>query len=63
MLHPNFLQALQANNDEAFRVLLKQETTTGIYSLQMFTDQFCVQLMEEVDCFESSGLPALRPNR
>jgi hypothetical protein len=42
--------------------VLKKETDTGIYSFQMFTEEFCRELVEEVESMEASGLPILRPN-
>ncbi|PRP83370.1 hypothetical protein PROFUN_09398 [Planoprotostelium fungivorum] len=39
-----------------------KETDTGIYSFNMFTEKFCRELIEEVDHFEKSGLPVMRPN-
>lgn len=34
----------------------------GAYRLQLFTEQFCKVLMEEVDHINRSGLPMRRPN-
>lgn len=34
----------------------------GIYSFEMFSPQFCSQLLEECEHYEKSGLPVTRPN-
>ncbi|KAL6040560.1 2-oxoglutarate and iron-dependent oxygenase domain-containing protein 2 [Balamuthia mandrillaris] len=73
MLMPSFLQAFatvaalqdsaESERKEALLSILRQETaTTRLYSLVVFTPEFCQQLIEEVDHFERSGLPVMRPN-
>jgi len=62
IFEPFMREALLTGNGEAIAKLLKKETDTGIYSFTMFTETFCRELIEEVESFESSGLPILRPN-
>jgi len=50
------------DNEEELRSLFEKETGTGIYSFRMFTDQFCTELIQEVEHFEHSGMPIMRPN-
>ncbi|GAM20380.1 hypothetical protein SAMD00019534_035550, partial [Acytostelium subglobosum LB1] len=37
-------------------------TDTGIYSLKVFKEDFCLKLLNEIDNFRNSGLPTARPN-
>jgi len=47
--------------NEVFKIV-KDESKTGIYSYVLFTQKFCSDLIEEVEHFQISGLPLLRPN-
>ena len=40
---------------------MREEIDSGLL-LPLFTASFCVALMEELEAFEKSGLPARRPN-
>jgi len=66
LFESSFLDAIhkyQASKDlKDITSILKKETKTEIYSFRIFTDKFCKELLEEVDHFEGSGLPAVRPN-
>jgi len=62
----SFLEAVKKyketkEKDDLLKILTK-ETETGIYSFQIFTLEFCRQLIEETEQFENSGLPVTRPN-
>jgi len=63
---PSFLNALKeyrATNDKNKLLnIMTKETQTGIYSFDIFNNEFCKQLIEEVEHFEHSGLPVTRPN-
>eukprot|EP01118_Nematostelium_gracile_P017231 TRINITY_DN72_c0_g1_i1.p1 TRINITY_DN72_c0_g1~~TRINITY_DN72_c0_g1_i1.p1 ORF type:complete len:348 (-),score=86.27 TRINITY_DN72_c0_g1_i1:47-1069(-) len=58
---PEMLAALKGPKDKMLNIF-KKETETGIYSFRMFTDKFCRELVEELQHFEASGLPIMRPN-
>jgi len=60
-LAPAFLAAWDQGLDAAL-AFLHQETSTGLYSFPLFTDDFCQKLVEEIEHFEASGLPTARPN-
>jgi len=59
---PGLVAAVNEGTREALLSYLHKETGTGIYSLDMFTEKFCQELIEEVENFERSGLPVIRPN-
>jgi len=63
---PSFLKALndfKATKDPSHLTsILKKETPTRLYTFEIFTLDFCNQLIEEVENFEKSGLPVSRPN-
>jgi len=59
---PSFLAAIRDGSPNALRALLTLEAPTGIYSLEIFTIEFCSALLEELAHFEASGLPVSRPN-
>jgi hypothetical protein len=62
VLLPHFIEAVRKGTPESLMSILKKETPTGIYSFDIFTPQFCRDLLEEVENFEHSGLPISRPN-
>lgn len=41
---------------------LVTENSAGIFSFNLFTDEFCDMIVAEIDNFEVSGLPRRRPN-
>lgn len=59
VLAPSFLEAIQNDDVDA---IVREETETWVYSFDLFTDDFCQQLLEEVDHFQNYGLPVIRPN-
>eukprot|EP01114_Cavostelium_apophysatum_P014932 TRINITY_DN3981_c0_g1_i1.p1 TRINITY_DN3981_c0_g1~~TRINITY_DN3981_c0_g1_i1.p1 ORF type:complete len:332 (+),score=65.84 TRINITY_DN3981_c0_g1_i1:115-1110(+) len=61
-LAESFRKAANAGNKEELIKVLKKETQTGIYTFDLFTLQFCKDLIEEIENFQGSGLPVLRPN-
>lgn len=43
--------------------IMKKETEfTRLFSFDMLQATFCNELIEEVEHFEASGLPVMRPN-
>jgi len=59
----SFLEAAkEPSNKEKLLSILHQETSTRIFSFDMFTKDFCRELIEEIEHFEASGLPVNRPN-
>merc|ERR1712137_221140 len=61
ILCPEIQLAFDKNLDSVLS-LLHKESPTGIYSFNLFTEQFCKELVEEIEHYEQSGLPASRPN-
>jgi len=69
-LHPEFLQLSKAVRDadlmdtEAATIARAMVTKEGhnVYSFPLLREEVCDQLIEEVDNFQSTGLPARRPN-
>lgn len=59
--HPELLAALEVGTDSAMRSLVREEAS-GVYSIPLFTHEFCDKFVEEIDSFSASGLPAPRPN-
>jgi len=59
---PSFLEAVKSNSNEQMMKILHKETETEIYTFEMFTEKFCDDLIEEVEHFESTGLPNVPPN-
>jgi len=57
-----FLAAVNSNDPQKIRDFFHKETDTGIYSFNIFNEKFCRELLEEVEHFEQSGLPIMRPN-
>lgn len=60
--NPEFLAALRENSDEAWANVITEHSPGAVFSCKMMSDDFCRMLIEEVDHFSSSGLPARRPN-
>jgi len=67
-LHPDFLRLTEAARvaEATGRSLDKFATppaiAEGVYALQVFSQEFCALLCDELDHFSASGLPAGRPN-
>mmetsp|Transcript_3728 Transcript_3728/g.11215 ORF Transcript_3728/g.11215 Transcript_3728/m.11215 type:complete len:328 (-) Transcript_3728:31-1014(-) len=59
---PTFLAALRKNTDAAWEEVVTEHLPGAVFSCKMFTTAFCDMLIEEVDHFGSTGLPARRPN-
>jgi len=59
---PAFLGALRAGTDAAWSAVLTEHLPGRLFSCKMFSDVFCNMLIEEVDNFAATGLPAKRPN-
>ena len=51
----------ERNENEGFWSIL-QEESEGIYSLPLFSPQFCTMIMDEVDNYATTDLPKKRPN-
>jgi len=62
VVQPHVISALQHGSDAALLSVLKKETPTGIYSFDLLNSKFCNLLIEEIENFEHSGLPVMRPN-
>merc|ERR1719221_424602 len=60
--NPDFLAALRSNTAESWKSIVTENLPGCVFSCKMFTDKFCDMLIEEVDHFASTGLPARRPN-
>eukprot|EP01095_Lingulamoeba_sp_RSL-Kostka_P013520 TRINITY_DN5631_c1_g1_i1.p1 TRINITY_DN5631_c1_g1~~TRINITY_DN5631_c1_g1_i1.p1 ORF type:complete len:364 (+),score=105.61 TRINITY_DN5631_c1_g1_i1:133-1224(+) len=56
------LSAIEEGSEKGIKKILDKLTETGIYILPFFTKDFCVKFLEEIDNFETSGLPVNRPN-
>lgn len=55
--------ALLSRDATRMRSLVRTEAErTKLFSLQLFSDEACAALIDEVTAFEDSGLPASRPN-
>lgn len=59
---PRMLRALMTDTREAWDEVVTPKVDGLVFSVPMFTDRFCEMLIEEVDAFAASGLPARRPN-
>lgn len=65
--HCSFIHTIESvlifvsGTEESLMSILHLEAE-GIYSLQMFTSEFCSKLLEECEHYEKSGLPITRPN-
>jgi hypothetical protein len=71
ILEPRLVDALVAlrgvaggagDGGAAVRAHMREEIDSAVFSFPLFTASFCVALMEELEAFEKSGLPARRPN-
>eukprot|EP00927_Polykrikos_kofoidii_P066169 TRINITY_DN61817_c0_g1_i1.p1 TRINITY_DN61817_c0_g1~~TRINITY_DN61817_c0_g1_i1.p1 ORF type:complete len:551 (+),score=77.36 TRINITY_DN61817_c0_g1_i1:142-1794(+) len=58
---PVFWEAHMNGTESAWKGLMKEEAL-DIYSFPLFTTAFCDMFIEEMDNFQASGLPAMRPN-
>lgn len=58
----DFIIALKENTDDAWSKVLREDLPGAVFSVKMFTDEFCDLLIEEVENFAATGLPARRPN-
>lgn len=54
--------ALEDGSDAALRAVLCEEVPGRVYSFDMLKPTICEQLLEELEHYESSGLPVNRPN-
>lgn len=59
---PAVWSAHQVQSPEAWRSVLVEELPGEVFSMNLFTEQFCNLLLEEIFNFYESGLPAKRPN-
>lgn len=59
---PDFLAAMRAGTDEAWSSVVEEHLPGALFSCRMFSRKFCDMLIEEVDNFATTGLPARRPN-
>lgn len=59
---PHFLAAVRENTDEAWNSIITEHLPGAVFSCKMMSDKFCEMLIEEVDNFTATGLPARRPN-
>lgn len=64
MLVPSFLEAFHSGNLRSgnFDSIIRKETDTWVYSFDLLADDYCKRFLEEVDHFQSFGLPVIRPN-
>lgn len=62
MLDPALAAALQDGRPEVLVAFLRREASTPLFSLPVLRPETCALLLEEVDRFEESGLPVMRPN-
>jgi len=62
---PSFLEAIRKNDRESLRSIMVEETT-GVFSFDMLTEEYCNKLLEEIAHFESwcvdHRLKVYRPN-
>jgi hypothetical protein len=62
-LAASFREAFAGNLAEDLPKIMKQETTdTKVFTFEIFTKEFCAKFVEEIEHFESTGLPISRPN-
>lgn len=59
-LHPDFLDAY--NTGDLHSVLTKQSEFTDLYSIKVFTKEFCEKLLDELEHTRASGVDFTRPN-
>jgi hypothetical protein len=61
---PQFLELIYSKFETKSDLLTKivKETDSGIYSFQLFTIEFCNQLVEEVERIQKSGINTNSPN-
>jgi hypothetical protein len=59
---PSFLAAIRDGTDEAWSSVVEEHLPGALFSCRMFSQKFCDMLIEEVDNFATTGLPARRPN-
>lgn len=62
MLDPALTAALQDGRPEVLVAFLRREASTPLFSFPVLRPETCALLLEEVDRFEESGLPVMRPN-
>jgi len=65
-LQPAMKQALADGSPKALQSVLTSACSDSagftVYQIDLFTDEFCDQFLEELDHFEASGIPLRRPN-
>lgn len=59
---PDFVRAVHTNTPEAWSSIVTEHLPGAVFSCKMMSDKFCDMLIEEVDHFATTGLPARRPN-
>ncbi|KAL3904027.1 MAG: hypothetical protein SGPRY_011439, partial [Prymnesium sp.] len=59
---PRFLEAFKDGGSPASLLALVHQEAPGIYSFDMLSTSFCDRLLEEMENFEASDLPIVRPN-
>ena len=61
-LEPSFAAAIEDGSDAALRGVLREEVPGRVFSFPMVTPDFCERLLDELQAYEASGLPVVRPN-
>ena len=59
---PSFAAALAAADPPAALRALAEEVAPGVYAFDMLSEAFCAKLLAELERYEASGLPVVRPN-
>jgi len=59
---PAFWSAAQSGAEQQWRELLTEHEAGEVFSMPLFTSEFCDKFLEEIFGFYDSGLPARRPN-
>jgi hypothetical protein len=58
----NFFKNSEVSKEKKDWINLISIHSDGIYSIPVFTKDFCQQLIEELKYFEASSMPKGRPN-
>ena len=60
---PRLMSALQSNDAVILQSLMQEiEGAPGVFTFPMFTLKTCELILQELDCYNASGLPSPRPN-
>jgi len=59
---PSFMEAFIDDSADGWSRVITEHLPGDVISFKMFSDEFCQMLLEEVDNFQSTGIPARRPN-